>query len=383
LPHAPSEERQIVDSDLFAALGDRASATIQPLVSHPLLRDAWPFAVAAGQRTQRLAMALAQMRHQVEARCGLRTLELPLSVVCDGEPFLWFVAHLLLRAGQIRAVHNEALREYRELNRLRSKTHPVPELQQRQSWCETPLWIWDSVDLRRRRLFVRQHQGQLQIWDLGQSSVPYAVGRIDDAASVATGLADQRQRGVKIRPRALVTTLYARLFLCDLFVHGIGGAKYDELTDVLIRRLFGLPPPAFLTATATVHLPIDHVRIEPDAVDRARQLLRDLRFHPERHLTREDRQRAEVAAWIQQKMQWLRAELPKGDRGSRHAAIVQANESLQTYLRPQRQLVEQRIQRASKQLRWQAILESREHAYCLFPQEMLTHTLFAGLPGGD
>ena len=294
LPHVPLEERQIVDPELFATFGARATAMIQPLISQPLLRTAWPWAVAAGQRTQRLARALAQMRHQVEAQCGLRTLELPLSAICDAAPFLWFVADLLLRAPQVRVVHNRALLEYRQLNRLRSKTHPVPELQQQQSWCETPLWIWDAADLHRRRLFVRQHQGQLQIWDLDDASTPRSVGRVDDAAAIAASLADWRRQGLKIRPRALATTLYARLFLCDLFVHGIGGARYDELTDVLIRQLFGVPAPAFVTATATVHLPIDHPRVSTDTAAQARQLLRGFRFHPERYLSPQDRQRAEV-----------------------------------------------------------------------------------------
>ena len=63
-------------------------------------------------------------------------------------------------------------------------------------------------------------------------------------------------RGIEIRPRALITTMYARLFLSDLFIHGIGGAKYDELTDAIIRRFFGIEPPAYMTVTGTVRLPI-------------------------------------------------------------------------------------------------------------------------------
>ena len=41
-----------------------------------------------------------------------------------------------------------------------------------------------------------------------------------------------RESGVKIRPRAILTTLYSRLFLSDLFIHGIGGAKYDAWTKL-------------------------------------------------------------------------------------------------------------------------------------------------------
>ena len=62
---------------------------------------------------------------------------------------------------------------------------------------------------------------------------------------------------LKIRSRALITTLWARLVLGDLFLHGIGGAKYDQLTDLLIERFFGLTPPGFMVLSATLHLPIE------------------------------------------------------------------------------------------------------------------------------
>ena len=48
--------------------------------------------------------------------------------------------------------------------------------------------------------------------------------------------------------------MYARLVLSDLFLHGIGGAKYDQLTDLIIARFFGLQPPGFVTLSATVLL---------------------------------------------------------------------------------------------------------------------------------
>ena len=50
-------------------------------------------------------------------------------------------------------------------------------------------------------------------------------------------------QGIKLRSRALVTTLFARLLLSDLFMHGIG-AKYDELTDVLVEPSLGSSPHA-------------------------------------------------------------------------------------------------------------------------------------------
>ena len=51
-------------------------------------------------------------------------------------------------------------------------------------------------------------------------------------------------KGIKIRPKAIVNTMYSRMFLSDLFIHGIGGATYDFITDEIIRGFFGVGPPA-------------------------------------------------------------------------------------------------------------------------------------------
>ena len=44
--------------------------------------------------------------------------------------------------------------------------------------------------------------------------------------------------------------------MAESFLHGIGGGKYDELTDELLRRFYGVEPPRFLVLSATLLLPL-------------------------------------------------------------------------------------------------------------------------------
>lgn len=55
----------------------------------------------------------------------------------------------------------------------------------------------------------------------------------------------------ELAPRALFMTAVVRLVLCDLFVHGTGGAAYDRVTDAWIGAWIGrrLAPTAMATAT--------------------------------------------------------------------------------------------------------------------------------------
>ena len=75
-----------------------------------------------------------------------------------------------------------------------------------------------------------------------------------EACCAVERLHDLATRSIRLRTRALTTTMFCRYLLGDLFIHGIGGAKYDELGDSIARRFFGIEPPEFLTLSMTAWL---------------------------------------------------------------------------------------------------------------------------------
>ncbi len=85
----------------------------------------------------------------------------------------------------------------------------------------------------------------------------------------------------QLRPRALTLTLFARVCLGDFFIHGIGGGKYDEVTDAIIRDYFGIEPPAYQVLSATLHLPLPAFPATGDDVKRAERRVRDLHWNPQ------------------------------------------------------------------------------------------------------
>ena len=82
--------------------------------------------------------------------------------------------------------------------------------------------------------------------------LPLAPDR--EACCAVERLHELAARKVRLRTRALTTTLFSRFLLGDLFIHGIGGAKYDELGDEIARRFLGIEPPGFLTVSMTLWL---------------------------------------------------------------------------------------------------------------------------------
>ena len=183
-----------------------------------------------------------------ERRWGCHNLELPVSVLCRTEPFAWFAGRLLAELPRFHAVYNDSVHDYRRRHGIRSRNHPVPDLAEEDGWLEAPFWGWRAGAPRRGRLFARAHSDRIEL-RVGDEIWP--APDHDPAA-----WAERERQGLKVRSRALTNTLYARLFLADLFIHGIGGGKYDELTDELIRRFYGCEPPGFLVLSATRLLPL-------------------------------------------------------------------------------------------------------------------------------
>jgi hypothetical protein len=187
-----------------------------------------------------------------------------------------------------------------------------------------------------------------------------------DASAAVEQLLALPASGIKIRTRALTTTLFARLVLSDLFLHGIGGARYDQVTDQIIRDFFDVTPPEFAAVSATLRLPIGRQASAMQNGHDIEQRLRELRYHPERFIDSVD---GEAAAIVASKQQWVRTSKTPDNARERHEAIAAANQSLQPFVASRRTQLERQREDGEHFKRVRAILDSRDYSFCLFPRE--------------
>ncbi len=370
----PYETRPILNRERFASFGSRVESTLAPLVSKSMIHDFWPLAVEAARENENLGQCLSRARHQWESRWGYQTLELPLSHVCRTEPFLWLLADLIARGEQLYAEYNAALALYRSVFRLRSRTHPVPDLSERDGMFELPFWVWSAHDPTRRPLFAQRRGRRTVLRDLESFETDLALSPDGDASAAVGQLGKLTDQGIALRPRALMTTMFLRILLSDLFIHGIGGAKYDQVTDLLIKRLFGSAAPQFLVVSGTARLDIPHEEVEIQDIRRIDRLLRELTYHPERHLDQPSAAESDpekIAQVIANKKFWIEKSFPRGQRKERHRQIEQANERLREAVTGKRsQLLAERA-RLLEARRNHRRLASREFAFCLFSESWL------------
>jgi hypothetical protein len=371
----PAEERTLIDAQRFATFGQRVHRAVTQLVKDPLIAALWPVVIERSKRTDNVGLCFAQARHLVERQWGSSTWEVPQSTVCGFEAFRWLTAHLLAHLPRFLSIHNAAVHEYRERHRIRTLAQPVPDLRVEAEWREAPFWIWSRDDPTRRPLWVRNLGAGLVISDRlnGEYQLPLAPD--SDGMSAVEQIAALEARGVKIRPRALINTLYCRLLLSDLFIHGIGGAKYDQLTDQIIAGFFDLEPPVYTVATGTLRLPVERPAVDASDAIGLRQQLRQMIYHPENFLDHQDRRRPEVARWVDQKRHWIATEQTLTNARERYLAIREANASLQPALQDARSALLKRQTQVTAALRADAVLGSREWSFCLHPEKELRRFL--------
>jgi hypothetical protein len=368
----PFEERGINDESLFAALADRAAPVHRHWGFTPLLGVYWREALIQARRTSLQGERFAAARRSLERQWGCHNLEIPVSSLCASRPFAWFACHLLSDLRRFHGIYNHCVHEYRRQYGIRSRNHPVPDLLVDDDWYEIPFWTWRTGERVRHRPMARLGVTAIELRSGGE---PWPSLPLADKAGVEAAVnayLDLQARGFKVRSRALTNTLFARLFLADLFIHGIGGAKYDELTDEIIRRFYGFVAPGYMVLSATLRLPLPAYPATEESSRRFAAMLRDLRYNPQRHLQEKLRRERAVQDLVEEKQAWIKRQ-PNDlrERKLRFEKLRALTAQLSPFVREELNGIAQEHSRSANQVRANAILQRRDYAFCLFPQSVL------------
>jgi hypothetical protein len=375
----PYEDLRVQEEDLFATFPARVREFMGNAVPEQVLAGFWPKALARRGQTDSLGARFSLARREVEASWGLSNLEVPLSAVCQTDGFSWFVCHLLAQLPRYVQIHNQALHEYRLAHGIRSKNHPVAALAAQGDWLEAPFWIWRRARPRRRGLLARLRGREIELRIAGENEIllELPLGPDREACCAVERLRDLAGQSVRLRTRALTTTLFSRFLLGDLFIHGIGGSKYDELGDEIARRFLGIEPPAFLTVSLTERLGLPE---DPTAPDRSELLhrIRALHHNPDRYL--HEPYPDELRILIRHKQELIAAPVSTHrERKHRCLAIRACNLAMQPWVHGlEADLFEER-RNADLRRRSNRAARSRDFAYVLHSAEKLARSFELGV----
>lgn len=314
----PYEDRTVNGAELFRTFPDRAAPLWANWGFEPLLARHWAGGANIGE-------AFTALRSERERAWGCHNLELPVSRLSQTRAFAHFAKHLLDDLPRFREVYNAAIRAYRAANGIRSANHPAPELAE----GEAPFWVRTGEGRRQR----------------------------------ATASSDVKP----LRPRALTLTLFARVCLGDFFIHGIGGGKYDEVTDAIVRGYFGLEPPAYQVLSATLHLPLPTFPAAASDLRSAERRVRDLRWNP--HALP-----GANADLVREHAALTASEPPRGDHAARRdwfRALQRVKEKLRSAVAGEVPAAEAEVRGVRSEVQANALLRRRDYPWVLYPEETL------------
>lgn len=313
--------------------------------------------------------------------------DVPVSRISQTPEFLRFFVHWAYNAEAMRTAYNEALADYRREHRVRSQANPFPDLLVYPGQgVELPFWGLTPEGVRRKLYALKTPDGVV----LSHLEGEFARIPLEGDAAVEALIA----AGVQVRPRAVPLTVFHRLFVADLFVHGTGGGQYDQVTDRFIEAVFGVSAPTYAVVSGTVHLPLGELPVQPGAIAALRRKLRDLRFNPQRFSWEIDELSEELALLLRRKEELIdeiqRAQPRRGGRSSVPSAkrvltreIEHVNEALYKALAPVEQKARQQLAALEAQAAVGAIATRRTYPFFLYDPASMWDLLCVGCDEGD
>ena len=359
--------------EIRRALGDEAYEASSIPAMTPALTS------GGSDEARDLVDQVTAARKIVEARFGLTLTERRVSQ-CWAGPMLLDV---LLNAPRFAECYNAALADVRKALGIRGTNRPVPDLVRQGDRIELPVWVYRHGQARRRLLIDRSgdtitfhadtvRMGSMSVGDL----------EADDALARMSAVI-----GWRFRPRALTLTMWARLLLADVFIHGIGGAKYDRITDQLIRRYCGIEPPAMACVSATLRMPMKRFAVRQADLVETRRKCRDVYYNPQRYLSAIA---GDVASRLTRRMAAISESdrLGREDRLNRTAraearrTIRKINAELLTVDAGMIDRMTAQADRIARQLDHNRVADSREYYFGLLPTDKLDQLVDA-LPSAE
>ena len=306
-------------------------------------------------------------------------LEIPFSQICNSDEFLSFFLEITKNIKSFSKIYNNKLDEYRKLFKIRTQAIPSPNLLIKKNLTGVPFWIWKEGD-KRRKIFILKEEEKNYLYNDSYGKI-FLIEK-DGLKSLFSLKTILKERGLKIRPKALLLTLYNRLFISDLFIHGLGGAKYDLVTDEIIREFFKVEPPHFLVASCTLYL---NFKSSPMAsafkISALKNKIRDLEFNPERYINElplTKKEKIQIGELVEKKTELIKkikgVSSPIEKREISEEIKVISSFIVEKTISLKHEL-DKKIEKEEEKIKQAKVYTFREFPYCFFSAKTLRNLL--------
>jgi len=393
-PNLPFEEYLCPSLELITKFNRDITRRLKPLESEnkDILNNFKYFARCLGDSSRlcsqnykkaNLGELLGLARRLCEKKIEPTYLEIPFSQICSSDEFLSFFLEITENIESFSKIYNNKLDEYRKLFKIRNRAHPSPNLIIKENLTEIPFWIWKEGD-QRRKIFILEEEERNYLYNDSYGKI--FLMEKDGLKSLSSLKKILKEKKLKIRPKALLLTLYNRLFISDLFVHGLGGAKYDLVTDEIIREFFKVEPPHFLVVSCTLYLNFKSSPVTSDSkISALKKKIRDLEFNPERYVDelsltkKEEIQIGKLAEKKTELIKKITGVLTSVEKRKISEEIKAINNFMVEKVRPLKYELNKKLEDKEEKMKQSKVYTFREFPYCFFSAKILKNLLKSNL----
>ena len=342
-----------------------------------------------------LSEFMTAIRRAYEDEIESEYLEIPLSIICDTDEFLLFFLSIAMESEKFTSIYNCHLERYRKEHKLRYPVNPFPNLKTVGKKVELPFWYFypSSTYLLQRegargRVFAECNADEIMIFFEGYGDISFKRDEIDK------GIEFIKTKFLRIRPKAMILTLFNRMFVSDVFIHGVGGAKYDRITDNIIRDFYNIEPPQFIIASLTLYpdiikgqdkqppqspltkgelkgvVPLTKWELQEN-IKKLEKTLRDMKYNPERYeatLKVSPAKDAGQVGKLAEEKEFLISLLKKNpaNKSEISKTIKGINEKIYQKIKPLTKDIEDELNILKRQHEQFEIIQRRDYPYFLF-----------------
>jgi len=327
------------------------------------------------KRSDCIADTVTYLQALLNRALGLQILYLPVSQLCKSDAFERFVISIVTDAARFAGSYNRAAATGADHgNKNKHQAVTTLELNEQTGQVELPFWLLAENGERARLYAVQRMDGCVRIGTRDNNLCSLDSKCINSPQAGLTNML--RQFRYRLRPKAVSLTLFVRLFLADWFVHGIGGAGYEHITDHIITDYYGIEPLSFGIITMNMNLDVpDRSRCSAPSVRQLRHKLREIRYSPEKFVAATLREKEPAKSMIAQKHRLIRnakdRSMPARLRRAAWCSIAEVNEKLLTLADAQRLQLEKRLAATEALERSRQIADYRGYFFGLFPESRL------------
>lgn len=310
----------------------------------------------------------------INSALKLDNLYLPVSRLCSSNAFKSFALSIIDDAENFALYYNQGINLLCHKNgHSRRNNVKCLEVNKDSNLIELPFWLVSEAG-QRSSLWIKSKPGYIEI-----GTKDKVLGNID-SSSWDNKIAQLQElldgNNFKLRPKAITLTLFVRLFLADIFIHGIGAKSYEPVTDYILENYCKKRLLKYGIVTSTMNLPLQN---ENNCLRNSMSLLKnkkhELKYNPEKYIDKSTLDTEPVASLLKVKKQKIAQSqdqlLPADIRKSAWRSISQINLELCSYTEDTVEKLESLISYSKKEITTNKVIGYREFFFGLFPEEEL------------